>query len=148
MNGCGLTKNGFSLPVMPMLQNVISNRYVLIFLGGAVGSVLRYSIGAWVQRLGGSGFPWSTLMINVLGSLLIGLFLRFSAEGALSQEARFLLAVGFCGGFTTFSTLSWETLTLLQGSQWLLALLYSQGSLLLGLLAVFVGYWLAGRLVA
>lgn len=133
---------------MQVPQSVVSNRYVLIFLGGAVGSVLRYSLGAWVQRLGGSGFPWSTLLINVLGSLLIGLFLRFSAEGALSQEARFLLAVGLCGGFTTFSTLSWEILTLVQNSQWLLALLYSQGSLWLGLLAAFVGYWLAGRLVA
>jgi len=131
-----------------MLQNVMSNRYMLIFLGGAVGSVLRYGLGGWVQRLGGSGFPWSTLIINVLGSLLIGLILRFSAEGAISQEGRFLLAVGFCEGFTTFSTLSWETLTLVHGSQWLLALVYGQGSLLLGLLAVFTGYWLAGRLVA
>jgi PII-like signaling protein len=68
---------------MQVLQNVLSNRYVLIFLGGAVGSVLRYSLGAWVQHLGGSGFPRSTLFINVLGSFLIGLLLRFSAEGAL-----------------------------------------------------------------
>ncbi|ADH64613.1 CrcB protein [Allomeiothermus silvanus DSM 9946] len=133
---------------MQMLQHAVSNRYVLIFLGGAVGSVLRYSLGAWVQRLGGSGFPWNTLAINVLGSFLIGLLLRFSAEGTLSQEARLLLAVGFCGGFTTFSTLSWETLTLAQSSQWLLALLYGQSSLWLGALAAFAGYWLAGRLVA
>ncbi|WP_018466020.1 fluoride efflux transporter CrcB [Calidithermus timidus] len=129
---------------MQLLQSFVSDRYALIFLGGAVGSVLRYGLGAWVQRLGGSGFPWSTLLINVLGSLLIGLFLCFSAEGALSQEGRFLLAVGFCGGFTTFFTLCWETLTLMQNSQWLLALLYSQGSLWLGLLAVFAGYWLTG----
>lgn len=133
---------------METLKNLVSHRYVWIALGGAVGSVLRYGLGAWIQRLGGSGFPWSTLVINVLGSLLIGSFLRFSAEGALSQEGRFLLVVGFCGGFTTFSTLSWEILALLQSSQWALALLYGQGSLWLGLLAAFTGYWLAGRLVA
>ncbi|HEU4742619.1 MAG TPA: fluoride efflux transporter CrcB [Meiothermus sp.] len=124
------------------------NSYVYIMLGGAVGSALRYGLGSYIQRLSGPGFPWSTFVINVLGSLFIGVLLRLSGEGSLSQEGRWLLAVGFCGGFTTFSTLSWETLTLVQGSQWVLALAYALGSLILGFFAVFGGYWIGGRMVA
>lgn len=124
------------------------NSYVYVMLGGAVGSALRYGLGAYIQRLSGPGFPWSTFVINILGSLIIGLLLRLTGEGSLSQEGRWLLAVGFCGGFTTFSTLSWEILTLVQGSQWISALVYALGSLGLGLLAVFVGYQIGGRMVA
>lgn len=133
---------------MGFWQSFFSNRYLLIFLGGAVGSVLRYGLGSLIQSGLGSGFPWSTLTVNLLGSFLIGLVLRLSAEGAVSQEGRFLLAMGFCGGFTTFSTLSWEALGLLQGRQWVSWMLYTQLSLLLGLLLAWLGYSLGGRMVA
>ena len=122
-------------------------RYLLVALGGALGSLLRYGLGAWVQGSLGAGFPWSTLFVNALGSFLIGLPLRLSLQGALSGEARLFLAVGVLGGFTTFSSLSYETLALLQGGEVGKALLYAFGSLFLGLLLAFLGYRLGGALV-
>ncbi|GGN05300.1 putative fluoride ion transporter CrcB [Thermus composti] len=121
-------------------------RYLLVALGGALGSVLRYGLGAWVQGALGPGFPYSTLMVNALGSFFIGLSLRLSLEGVLSGEARLFLAVGVLGGFTTFSSFSYETLALLQGGEAGKAFLYALGSLLLGLLLVLAGYRLGGVL--
>ncbi len=123
-------------------------RYLLVALGGALGSFLRYALGAWAQGVLGPGFPWSTLLVNALGSFLIGAVVRLSLEGALSGEARLFLAVGVLGGFTTFSSLSYETLALLQEGEAVKALLYAGGSLLLGLFLVFWGYRLGGALVS
>ena len=123
-------------------------RYLLVALGGALGSLLRYLLGAWVQGLLGPGFPWSTLLVNALGSLLIGAVVRLSLEGALSGEARLFLAVGVLGGFTTFSSFSYETLALVQDGEVLLALAYALGSLLLSFILVYLGYRLGGMLVA
>ncbi len=123
-------------------------RYLLVALGGALGSLLRYALGAWAQGALGPGFPWSTLLVNALGSFLIGAVVRLSLEGALSGEARLFLAVGVLGGFTTFSSLSYETLALLQEGEAVKALLYAGGSLSLGLFLVFWGYRLGGALVS
>jgi len=123
-------------------------RYLLVMLGGALGSLLRYALGAWVQGFLGPGFPWSTLLVNALGSLLIGAVVRLSLEGALSGEARLFLAVGVLGGFTTFSSFSYETLALVQDGEVLLALAYALGSLLLSFILVYLGYRLGGMLVA
>lgn len=122
-------------------------RYLLVALGGALGSVLRYGLGAWVQGFWGPSFPYSTLLVNLLGSFLIGLVLRFSLEGILSGEGRLFLAVGVLGGFTTFSTFNYELLALVQGGEWAKALLYAGLSLFLGFLMVFLGYRLGGALV-
>ncbi|MER3480554.1 MAG: fluoride efflux transporter CrcB [Meiothermus sp.] len=119
-------------------------RYLLVMLGGAIGAGLRYGLGAWIQGLTGPSFPWSTLVINVSGSFLIGVVLRLSLEGNLSTEARLFLAVGILGGYTTFSTFSYETLTLIQQGEWLRALLYVTGSVVLGFGAVWLAYRLAG----
>ncbi|WP_460171877.1 fluoride efflux transporter CrcB [Thermus sp. FJN-A] len=123
-------------------------RYLLVALGGALGSVLRYGLGAWVQGLTGPGFPFSTLLVNALGSLFIGVVLRLSWEGALSGEARLFLAMGVLGGFTTFSTFSYETLALLQEGEVFRAAVYVLASVLLGLGLAFFGYRLGGALVA
>lgn len=120
-------------------------RYLLVMLGGAIGSALRYGLGAWVQGLAGPGFPLSTFLINISGSFLIGIVLRLSLEGMLSPEARLLLAVGVLGGFTTFSTFSFETLSLVQQGEWGKALTYVLGSVGLGFGAVWLAYRLAGR---
>ena len=115
-------------------------------MGGAIGSLLRYLVGAWVQGLLGPAFPWSTLFVNALGSLLIGAVVRLSLEGALSGEARLFLAMGVLGGFTTFSTFSYETLILLQDGEALKALVYVLANLFLGLFLAYLGYRLGSML--
>ena len=98
-------------------------RTLLVALGGVVGCVARYWIGGAVQRLGDHGFPTGTLAVNVLGSLVIGLVMTLSLErGAIDEDLRILLTTGFCGGFTTMSTFSYETLALLRDGERLLAL--------------------------
>src|SRR5690242_14768046 len=113
--------------------------YVLIALGGAGGSVLRYVLGAAVQRTTASGFPLGTLVVNVSGCFLIGLLVRQFMNMQLSQDLRALLVVGFCGGFTTFSTFSAETLGLIEGGDYARATAYALLSLGLCLLATCAG---------
>ncbi len=120
---------------------------LLVALGGSLGAVLRYLVTSWVQQRV-DFFPWGTLAVNLIGSLAIGVVLEATLQGFLSGEARLFLAVGVLGGFTTFSSVSWETLMLLQEGDLVPALLYSGGSLLAGLLAVWLGstltrWWLA-----
>ncbi|MGI9075867.1 MAG: fluoride efflux transporter CrcB [Gemmatimonadaceae bacterium] len=88
-----------------------------IAVGGAAGSVSRYLLGTFVQQRTGATFPLGTLIINVTGSLLLGFLLRYTfATPAASPEMRALLTIGFCGGYTTFSTFSYETLALLEAA--------------------------------
>lgn len=90
-------------------------RTLLVAVGGLVGSVGRYWIAGWVQNMNGSAFPFGTLAVNVLGSFILGLVMALALErGLLSADVRILLGTGFCGGFTTMSTFSYETLALLQ----------------------------------
>jgi CrcB protein len=111
----------------------------LIALGGAVGSLLRYVIGGMVQRTSASGFPVGTLFVNVAGCLLIGVFVRFLLNMQTSAELRALLVVGFCGGFTTFSTFSFETVGLIEGGEYARAATYIVASVALCLAATFAG---------
>ena len=102
----------------------------------ALGGVSRYWIGGIVQRSSPGTFPIGTLIVNLTGSFLIGLILQYSLEsGSMNQELRVFLTIGFCGGYTTFSSFSWETLQLLQNGEWGRAGLYVVGSVALGLLA-------------
>jgi CrcB protein len=112
----------------------------VVAVGGAIGSVSRYLAQMAVARHFTHPFPLGTLLVNVLGCLLIGLFYALAEKGTLaSPTLRLLLTTGFCGGFTTFSTFSYETLTLLETEHYMLAALYVAGSVLLGLLATFAG---------
>lgn len=91
------------------------NRTFLVAAGGVVGCVARYWIAGWVQSLNGAEFPWGTLTVNVLGSFVIGLVMTLSLDrGVIDADVRILLTTGFCGGFTTMSTFSYETLALLR----------------------------------
>ena len=111
---------------------------VWVALGGAVGSVARALVGMALR----SSFPWATLLINVTGSLLIGgLMARLGpAESESAASLRSLLVVGFCGGFTTFSTFSWQTLEQMQKGQWGAAAANVLLSVTLCLLAVWLGF--------
>jgi CrcB protein len=113
--------------------------------GGFLGASARYWLGAWVQARWGTAFPWATLAINVSGSFLLGLVMAALLErpGApRAPELRLLLAVGFLGAYTTFSTFSYETLALLAAARWARALANALGSLLAGLAAVWLGVFL------
>jgi CrcB protein len=112
---------------------------LLVAIGGAVGSVGRYLIGGWVQSLAGSGFPAGTFFVNVTGSLIIGVILGLVERGALSSQARLLLAVGLMGGYTTFSSFSYDSLGLLQAGETGRFLLNIAGQLVIGLLAAYLG---------
>ena len=99
-----------------------SQRFFLVALGGLVGCIARYWLSGIVQRLGDHGFPSGTLAVNILGSLIIGVVMTLSLErGVLDERLRILLTTGFCGGFTTMSTFSYETFALLQDGEHLLA---------------------------
>jgi fluoride exporter len=110
----------------------------LIFLGGGLGSVARYLTGVYASRAG--AWPWGTFMANVIGCLLIGLFYGLANRYQwFTPELRFLLATGFCGGYTTFSTFAYENLQLLQNQQYGWFVGYSISSFVFGLAAVWVG---------
>ena len=113
--------------------------YLLIALGGAGGSILRYVLGGAVQRSTDSGFPIGTMVVNVTGCFLIGVLVRQFMNMQLSQDLRALLIVGFCGGFTTFSTFSAETLALIEGAEYARATAYVLLSVVLCLLATLAG---------
>jgi CrcB protein len=113
--------------------------YLLIALGGAAGSVARYFVGGAVQRMSESGFPLGTMVVNVSGSFIIGILVRQFLNMQLSPELRALLIVGFCGGFTTFSTFSAETLGLIEGGEYGRAAGYVALSVTLCLAATLAG---------
>jgi len=112
---------------------------LLIALGGAAGSVLRYFVGGRVQHFAPHGFPVGTLFVNVVGCLLIGMLIRQFMNIQTHNYLRALLVVGFCGGFTTFSTFSAETLGLIEGGEYARAMSYVLLSVALCLGATFAG---------
>lgn len=111
-----------------------------VALGGALGAVSRYWLMLWIGSLAGTRFPWGTAVVNVLGSVVIGvLYVLISERMLLSEQWRGLLVVGYLGAFTTFSTFSLDTLLLLQDGRWLPALGYVAGSVLLCLAGAWLG---------
>jgi CrcB protein len=112
---------------------------LMVAAGGAAGAVARYSLSGWVQSLVGSTFPLGTLVVNGLGSFLLGLSVYLFSNLALSPEVRSMVTIGFLGGFTTFSTFSYEATVLLEGGEWVRGGLYVGGSLFLGLTGVVAG---------
>ena len=116
------------------------NNILLIAIGGAIGSVSRYGCQKWIYQFYPHPFPVGTFVVNILGSLLIGLFFGLSEKGnIMSPEWRLFLTTGFCGGYTTFSTFSFETLALLKEGNYGYAFMYIILSVVLGLMAVWLG---------
>ena len=121
--------------------------YLWVALGGALGSVARFWFGALVAMIYPSQFPLGTVLINIIGSFVIGLFGTLTGpDGRIptSFDMRAFVMVGICGGFTTFSAFSLQTLNLVQDGEWLQAGSNVVGSVILCLLAVAAGHWLAG----
>ena len=116
--------------------------------GAALGGVSRYYLSlALTQRLGDT-FPWGTLVINVTGSLLLGFLMRYAfASPAANAELRLLLTTGFCGGFTTFSTFSYETIALMEDGDYRRATIYVLASVVLSLVATFLGIMAANTVL-
>ena len=115
---------------------------LLVFVGGGFGSVLRFIIGKYLNSAE-SGIPYGTFAANILGSLLIGIILGFAAKNeTLTSNQTLLLATGFCGGFTTFSTFAYENHVLLKSGDFTSFALYTIGSFIIGFLAVFLGMFL------
>ena len=112
---------------------------ILVGFGGMIGSVLRYLTAHFIRA---NSFPYATFTVNMVGSLLIGAIMGYAARQENFTNWRLFLATGICGGFTTFSAFAWENLELLNQQRYGSFLLYSGGSLALGLAAVTFGYWL------
>jgi fluoride exporter len=120
-----------------------------VAVGAAAGGVSRFYLASAIQQRFGDSFPWGTFAINITGSLLLGFLIQYAvATPAISVEMRALLTVGFCGGYTTFSTFSFETLSLLQAGQIGRAAAYSLGSVVLAVAATFAGFVLAREVIA
>ena len=118
--------------------------WLYVAVGSAMGGVSRYVIGTAVQQRFGLAFPVGTLLVNITGSLLLGFILRFALGGTqISPETRVFLTTGFCGGYTTFSTFSYDTAVMFESGQYRRAVVYVTLSVVLSVLATFAGFALA-----
>jgi fluoride exporter len=118
----------------------MSNNILLVALGGGVGSILRYLCQKWINESYHHNFPLATFLVNVFGCLLIGILYALGEKGnILSPQTRLLLVTGFCGGFTTFSTFAFENMNLLRIGDNFYFLLYAIGSVVAGIVAVYLG---------
>ena len=96
--------------------------YLLIFIGGGLGSIVRFALARWVYQFVPPAFPMGTLIVNFIACFILGLLVGLSfTKSFITPNINMLVAVGFCGGFSTFSTFSLETLELMQASRWLWA---------------------------
>jgi fluoride exporter len=120
---------------------------LIVFLGGGLGSVVRYYLSRWINLLHTYNFPWGTLVVNILACLALGWIVGLADHKQLiSPSAKLFWTVGFCGGFSTFSTFSSETLYLLQGGLTTSMVFYIIFSLLLCVAATFGGLYLGENL--
>ncbi len=122
---------------------------LLVFVGAGLGGVLRHGVNVGAARLVGTNFPWGTLTVNVVGSLVMGLaagYFAFRDGLNWTQHARLFLTTGVLGGFTTFSTFSLDVAVLLERGETGSALIYAMASLVVSVLALFAGLWLVRTL--
>mgnify|MGYP003315419594 FL=1 len=119
--------------------------FLLVFLGGGLGSAIRYLVASAMNQYS-KFLPFGTITVNILGCLLIGMILGYAQrENTLTSNQTLLLATGFCGGFTTFSAFANENLELIKNGEIFNFSVYTIGSILVGVLAVFIGFYLTNR---
>ncbi|HTD42075.1 MAG TPA: fluoride efflux transporter CrcB [Mucilaginibacter sp.] len=117
---------------------------LLIFTGGGIGSLFRFGLSRFINKMTISPFPYGTFIVNIIGCFLIGFIIFYTERyGDKAEQWRFFLATGLCGGFTTFSTFSLENVQLLNDQRILLFLAYTIGSVAIGILATYGGLLLA-----
>tara|TARA_B100001093_G_scaffold483142_1_gene515401 strand:+ start:544 stop:921 length:378 start_codon:yes stop_codon:yes gene_type:complete len=122
------------------------NSFLLVFIGGGLGSLFRYSIGLIIKPIS-TQFPFATLIANTIGCLLLGLILGFlSTKSSVSNSQHMLLAVGFCGGLTTFSTFTLENMRFIEQGQLSNFFIYGIGSLITGIVCIYLGMLLHKQL--
>jgi CrcB protein len=122
-------------------------KYLLIAIGGALGSMARYWVSSSIAAHMGILFPYGTMAVNLSACLIIGFAISsMGKQAARTSYWRYLVGIGFIGAFSTFSTFEWETLTTLRSAGWILAAVYAPGSFILGLVAVWGGSALAEAL--
>lgn len=120
---------------------MIIKQFLWVALGGGIGSVLRFMVSRFMYTSIQGSFPWGTFTVNILGSFVIGLLWALSVKNAnFSDTAKLFLVTGICGGFTTFSTFSMESVALIRDQKIFLFLAYALGSMVLGFLATFAAY--------
>jgi CrcB protein len=123
--------------------------YLIVFIGAGIGGAFRHGANLLAARLMGISFPYGTLAINIIGSLLMGLCAAYFAfKGDASQPWRLFLTTGILGGFTTFSAFSLDTAVLWERADFLGAILYVLGSVILSILALFLALWLGRSVLA
>jgi CrcB protein len=116
--------------------------YLVVCLGAGIGGAARHGMNVWVARLMGTSFPWHTLVINILGSLVMGLVAGWFVErGGATGHLRLFLATGILGGFTTFSAFSLDAILLWERHEHLMAALYVGGSTVGALAGLVLGLW-------
>lgn len=118
---------------------------LLVFLGSGCGGALRFLVSKYLKFSIMGSFPLATFTVNVLGCFLIGLFSGLFNNSSISNEAKTFLTVGFCGGFTTFSTFTNENFLLAKGGDMMMGIVYVVASLIVGLLALWAGYKVSGN---
>ncbi len=117
--------------------------FLIVFLGGGVGAALRHSVNLAATRLVGTTFPYGTMVINIVGSLTMGLIVEyFAVKGGLPQRWLLFLTTGVLGGFTTFSAFSLETVLLYERGRTAAAAAYATGSVVLAIAALFAGFFI------
>jgi len=122
------------------------SKYLVVGLGGFIGANSRYILGQWAAAKWGSAFPYGTFIINITGCFILGLFATLTARFAWNDNLRLLIAIGFVGAYTTFSTFEYETLQLAAAGSWRNALINTVGSVVVGFGAAYLGV-VAARLL-
>lgn len=122
-------------------------KYLILGLGGAIGTMLRYFVGGLDYKLSNGVFPSSTLVVNVTGSLLIGIFWGIMDRFTIPPTIRIFISIGLLGGYTTFSTFSLENFNLLRDGEYQIAIINILLSVILSIVAVFVGYIISKTLI-